>query len=350
MPIGTLSWKSLPAYTPETAISTGANFVAAIKTALQQSVYVDGSVRTAGSGVAWTATSLADGSLKCEPVGNALNLLVHFAANAQTSASTPMSFGEVKPSAGERVFSTIVLNPGSYTSATATPWGSDASTRVFGYAVATPIASAVSGASNGMNAASNYVRSIKIYESKDALLVMLDVYGVAASAAYGPMMLPLLYGGFLAPLTSDAADAETDGLLYGMTTHGGIGPSANWYNAYAPSFYTSTAFLGHSANGAGAAGSGVSGTHAGVFTPGLTTVRTFTISSRFSGGLTTLNNKLVKMPIYVGNSTNIFGRVREMTVYKNGLIGTVLRSDGEDKGHVVGMNPSSATDAILLGM
>ena len=345
----TLSWKSLPTYTPDASILTAVNLIAGIKAALQQTVYVDGSARAAGSGVAWTATSLADGSLKCEPVGNAHNLLVHFATQTQTSASTPMAFGETKPASGERVFGTIVMNPGTYTSLSATPWGTDPTTRVFGYCVASPVYSGTTGSTSGMGGLIS-VRAIKIYESKDALFVLLDAMLQSGASSYGPLMLPLLYGGFLAPLTGDAADAESDGVLYGMTTHGGVGQSPNWYNTYAPSFYSSTAFLGHSANGSATAASGVSGTHAGVLMPGTSTVRTFTISSRFANGLTTINQKLVKMPIYVGNSTNIFGRVREMTVYKNGLIGTVLRADGVDKGHIVGMNSSSATDAVLLAI
>ena len=354
MSVSALSWKSLPVYTPDTNIATGANLIAGIKSALQQTVYVDGTARTPGSNVAWSATSLADGSLKCEPVGNALGMLVHFVATAQTSASTPMSFGEVRPALGERVFSTVVLNPGSYTSASATPWGTDAATRVFGYAHASPAASAVSGANNGMNANSgttHLVRSIRVYESKDALLILLEAVVAAGVSAYGAYaMLPLLFGGFVAPVTSDAADAESGGLLYGMCTHGGTGNAGQYFYSYNTAFYSNTAFLGHSANGACSAANGVSGTHAGIFTPGSSTVRTFSISSRFLNGLTTLNNKLVKMPIYIGNSTNIFGRVREITVYKAGLVGTLLRSEGLDKGHIVGMAPSATTDSVLLSM
>jgi hypothetical protein len=351
MPIDTLTWKMLPVWSnaDSSLITTGAGLISAIKSALEQSTYVDGSARVPGSGVAWTATTLADGSLKCTPVSNAHNMLVHFVAQAQTGASMPMAFGETRGTGGERVYATMALNPGAYSLATtATPWGSGASTRVFGYAIASPCYNTLT---YGMNYSSvNTVSNIRIYESKDALLVMLgaNLRYASNNGSVVTSVIPLMFGGFIAPLTSDASDAESDGLIYGMTTHGGIGPEGATYTSFAHSFYTNPGFLGHSSN---ILASGVAaGTKAGVFIPGTSSVRTFNISARFTAGLTTFSNKIVKMPIYIGNSTNIFGRVREAYVYKTGLVGTLLRSEGQDRGFIVGMSPTNMTDAVLLGV
>jgi hypothetical protein len=329
-------------------MTTGAGLISGIRSALSQTNYVDNQARTPGSGIAWTAESLADGSLKCTPVSNAHNMLVHFAAQAQTSTSTPMAFGETRGAAGERVYTTMVLNPGAYSLATtATPWGSDFNTKVFGYVIASPFYNTNIGMSSSQN-----VSSIKIYESKDALLVLLTG-GVRHSSGYNATVtvtMPLMFGGFVEPLTDDLLDAESDGILYGMCTYGGVGVTGSNFRSLFSGFHTYSAFLSHSANGSLGCieGSTKSGSHAGIFRPGSSLTRTFAMSGRLNTGMQTLSNKLVKSPIYIGNSTYLYGRVRGMSFYKSGLANSVLNTNNQNIGFIVGFFPGGAYDALLL--
>jgi hypothetical protein len=362
MPVApALNWKQLPTYVPASVIDTGAGLLAAIKSILDSTTYIDGSSRTPGSGIAWQAASLADGSLKCTPgFANAFGQIVHLAKFSDTSASSVFSFGETRPTGGERVFANHILNPSAtYTAGGgATPFGTTGTntlpTRYFGY---TPISPGYNMTTYGMNSLTGgagkyqWVEQIRIFESQDAFLVHFWSSLSFGASSY-PCGMMHLFGGFMAPVTADAGDAESDGILYGIVTSGqGDTANATTYAAYNNYFLanSTTSFMTHNA--------GVMKSHAGVFVPGTSTIRTmdkFPKMNLTAGAgamsLTTFSNKLAKMPLYAVGENGFIGRYREMTIFKQGLMGALLRSGGVDRGYLFGAHITSVADCILLSM
>jgi len=362
MPVApTLNWKQLPTYVASPVLDTGAGLLAAIKSVLDSTTYIDGSPRTPGSGIAWQATTLSDGSLKCTPgFSNAFGQVVHLAKQADTSASSVFSFGETRPTGGERVFANLILNPSAtYTAGGgASPFGTTGAnalpTRYFGY---TPISPGYNMTTNGMNSTLGgagrlqWVEQIRIFESQDAFKIHFWASLSHAATSYLCGMMHL-FGGFMAPVTSDASDAETDGILYGIVTSGqGDTASGYTYSNYNNYFLanSTTSFLTHNA--------GAMKGHAGVFVPGTSTIRTmdkFPKMNLTAGAgaisLTTFNNKLAKMPIYAIGESGFVGRYREMTIFKQGLMGSLLRSGGVDRGYLFGAHITQVADCVLLSM
>lgn len=356
MPASTLSWKALPTIKVETLSDVG--YIAALKTLFDSAKYADGSTRT-GTSTAWTTTTLGDGSLRCTAPSNPLGLIAHFVP-ASLGASLPKSFGEATASATTgKVYGTIVLNPGTYASNTATPWG--ASARCFGYChmapmwTATPSNNPSSTVINGANINGFTSMEVRAWETKDAIVIH-----VWPNTGYGVIYV---LGGWLAPdsSASDAENAESDGVLYGIMTSGnGSFIPHNYPNFYNWShdtlnyggYSTVASFMCNVVDTSLTSAQIAIHPHCGVFSPGSSSVIQVNRMGAFRVGATTSfvtpSQKLIKIPILFSSSTNFMGRAREMFMFEKSINGLVLRSGGSggtDQGYIVSLSNSGTTMA-----
>lgn len=355
MPPNALTWKALSPVTVATPLTEG-NFLTALKALFDQSKYADGSTRT-GTTTAWTTEALTDGSFKCMAPGGShpLGLILHFAVGTGNT-SLPKSFSELI-SAGS-VYGTLVLNPGTYSANTATPWGTTANTapvRCFGYCQMSPYDSTF----NAITALTSV--SIRMWESADAVVIHTWSNGTTGTLS--------VLGGWMVPDVSatGAGDAESDGVIYGIATSGMAGgPTTNSafhantgdINAAFPTAVTAAnvAFLNNNTTGTASTKARASVPHCGVFVPGTAEVA---FINRFGGfnsssiQLASISRKLVKMPIQFTSLNNYVGRAREIWAFPKALNGLTLRtggSGGADKAYVVSFSNSGTTDSILLSI
>lgn len=146
-------------------------------------------------------------------------------------------------------------------------------------------------------------------------------------------------GGWIDPETGDAADAETDGRLYGAST---VGPSAmpnDWL--------LQTASNGMMLFDGG--GSNVS--HSYTYTPGSSTGvvcnRVFN-SNASTLSLTTRTGKFPRLTYFMSNSANWAGRLREVQVVRDGLSQQTFSTGATINGFTLGYNPNLTGDCLLL--
>lgn len=365
-----LAWKALP--TVNVATMSDVGYIAALKNLFDQPNYADGTART-GSPTAWTTSTLSDGSLKCTAPSNPLGLIAHFIP-ASLTANNPKSFGEPQPATTTgKVLGTIVLNPGTYTSNNANTWG--ASSRCFGYCQMAPLnITAQNPTSSNLSTGliSTYTSiAIRAWESADAVVIH-----VMPSTGVGAIYV---LGGWIAPdiSASESADAETDGVLYGIMTSGNSGSYLNNFNL---TFYTYNYDVSPWINGTGTYAFTTNGwnnaitsiarvvhPHCGVFQPGTSNVveinrmGSFKIAGSDVYGanyilpqqFVTISQKFIKIPLYFQSSTNFIGRAREMWMFRRSVNGLVLRSGGsggQDKGHIVSFSNTASGDAFLLSV
>lgn len=360
-----LSWKPLKSVNVTTMSDVG--YITALKSLFDATTYADGSSRS-GSPTAWTTSTLSDGSLKLTATSHPLGLIAHFVP-ASLAGSFPKSFGETIYGTAGKVLGTIVLNPGSYDSATpATPWG--ASARCFGYCHMSPVKITPTGTAtlnqyavvptdaeintSGISAGNFTSLKIKAWESADALVIQVSANTDRASV--------YVLGGWLAPVEAIAepADSETDGVLYGIITSGNnvaanngtIYSAIQYWNSQFTSFGVDNATLPSTAynyndytsfmHNSLYRASGYTTNmrlvhpHCGVFMPGTTSV----IIANKQGGIRTTSNadfnragfsyvqygpdatrlntssgNLIKMPLLFQSPDYFLGRAREMFAY-----------------------------------
>lgn len=381
MPTSALSWKSLPSVTVTTM--TGAGYIAGLKQVFDSVTYADGSQRM--SGTKWTtSTQAVDGSLVLTAPNNPHGLIAHF-VNNNFCANKPKSFSETRTNTGSgKVLGTIVLNPGTYASNTATPWGTTANgkaVRCFGYCHMSPVYIASqtptsSDLSNGGLGENTEITSVKVqaWESVDAIVIHVTTFKgttVGRTAIY-------VLGGWLAPdITAEGPeDAESDGVLYGVMTSGNCATWSYTRNEFiyyfsldvSPWNYQACTFTGNIYNPP----TGITTAqrliypHCGVFLPGTSNVIEVNRMGCYKpAGLersanylkstkyTTISSKIPKYPMYFQSSDNFMGRAREMWMFGRSKHGLVLKSGGPSgqlKGHIISFNSVTAWDAFILSV
>jgi hypothetical protein len=354
MPNSALTWKALNAVTLSNLTESG--YIAAVKSALDSTAYKNGNARTPGSGVAWTATSLGDSSIKCVPVANVsrLSQLVHFAP-ATGNGSFPIAFGEAIT--GSRVYANLVLNPsGTYTGNNANPFGTtnnSADVRQVKYFQVSPDIGETAGLGLNTSTGVKYCQ-LRIWESQDALIVHTwfssNVNGTSAVGFIN------IYGGWIEPDISagGSSDAETDGLLYGIATSGCYSvdlalDSALYYHNSATNFlnYNTAAATTTAAR---------KNARCVVFEPNSSNLWQLTRAGRIDTAtqqFSTKSKKLAKIPIYFSSSDYFVGRAREIWAYRRVMNGLTLRSGGSggtDVAWLISNSNVNACDSLILAM
>ena len=236
MSLPALNWKPLP--TVNVAVNTAAGLRDAIIAALSSSTYLDGSIRTPGAGVAWTASLLSNNVVKCVPAGpNPMNLQA-LLGTGYTSYNQAMAHGATQMTstlANQYLAVSLALDGDYLTDNVVNPVAGSGRFYGWGYASRSTTGSQGSPFS-----------SVRLIESADVLCVQV----VHADG----IIMPAFMGAIVDPETGAAADAEVDGNLYGVITPG------SGFNGTTDAYFhnSTTGYLGNS---------GGSNTAAGVFKP-----------------------------------------------------------------------------------
>ena len=159
------------------------------------------------------------------------------------------------------------------------------------------------------------------------------------SGATGQNNVGSVGGAWIDPETGDAADAETDGRLYGASTVGPITMPPDW-------------LLQTSSNGMMLFdGGGANTPHSYSYTPGTAGV---VICTRvFNSNASTLNlvtrtGKYPRINYFMGNPANWAGRLREVQVVRDGLSQQTFSTGATINGFTFGNNPNILGDCLLL--
>jgi len=174
--------------------------------------------------------------------------------------------------------------------------------------------------------------TITIFESEETVQIGVGV--ATAGALHGAGA-----GAIIDPDTGDAADAETDGRVYGLWTSGSNILSNMLTNA------ATNTFMNH--------GTSSGGSHFVTFAPGTGTIvpsaRENFYFSITAAQRTTRAGKFPGTPLYVTSTSNWVGRVREIRVIRPAIFGQRLdTTPGTIKGYVYAQSTSTNGDAVLL--
>jgi hypothetical protein len=254
MSLSPLAWRYVGAQ------AFGAATVAAVLDALYTLgtavTYADATTRTPGSGSAWTWSRYQNASVTeacyATPPTETLGLRVILAGAASLPSPSPTM--ATPDAAGANVLNcNIVKNAGSFASwNAASPFTSG---QTFGYWRVWATAAGVG--------------TVRLYEGTEAVLVLIET---ASAATYGAIL-----GAILDSESTDlVSDSESDGKLYGIITSG---TSANISGV----IHTTSQFLDHSTT--------TSQHHAGIFTPGGSTLLTMNRRIQANVAMTTTGLK-----------------------------------------------------------
>lgn len=321
MSLSPLAWRYVGAQ------AFGAATVAAVLDALYTLgtavTYADATTRTPGSGSAWTWSRYQNASVTeacyATPPTVTLGLRVILAGAASLPSPSPTM--ATPDAAGANVLNcNIVKNAGSFNA-----WNAAApftSGQTFGYWRVWATAAGVG--------------TVRLYEGTEAVLVLIET---ASASQYGAIL-----GAILDSESTDVvSDSESDGKVYGIITSG---TSAN----ISGTIHTTTQFLDHSTT--------ASLHHAGIFTPGGSTL--LTMSRRAPAnvamtttGLKTRSGRFVRAPYDYRASAAApndvaLGRLREISMFSDGKTGTKLTSGGTTIGYLVGGSSSTDVDVVIL--
>lgn len=327
MTLPALTWKALPEFSVSSTNDKN-TFVTTIRNALTGTVYSDGSVRTPGSGVAWSSSVAADGIVVCTPVSSSMGLQAIFKSSNSVQSSQAYALGS-GAAYGYFTFASMILN-GTY-SATNVASPVSAGGRFFGWV--------------DQVALNPYVfTSVKIYESQDALCIVTNVTHAGALVS-----VPFLIGGFIDPESTSNPDGETDGKIYAICSPGDIQSGVGYWHPQFMRSYTNM-FLG-------GPGSGVLYAKAGYFLPGSSSVSTmrriglhnFTQTGTSSSSTNkNLNSKYVLIPIFSSSASYFVGRFREIYPGPQAVNGQILKSGATEIGFLVGFARDRNDDTIIL--
>lgn len=171
-----------------------------------------------------------------------------------------------------------------------------------------------------------------VYETEETIDI---VYGVGtAGAVYGAGA-----GAMVDPESSDAADAESDGRIYGMWTGGN--PALASMLAAAGNF---AQYLIHSTS--------INFGHFMLWRPGTSTIDTANRTTSWAGittaNTTTRGGKFPGQPIWVTTAVAWGGRVRNRYVIRPGLCNQKLVDGTTSEGYALAQNTTTTGDTVLM--
>lgn len=326
MSLEALNWKQLPVQSGMTALVP--NVIDAINTAFSSNVYLDGSSRVTGSGIAWTPVIEKQGAnteaCYFTPPSSSLGQKIIVAGSSRTGLTPTM--GSPDTYAANFLHASLSKNvgTGSYSSWTnASPFSAG---NFFGYWKIW---------STSMGGAS----SIRCFESTDGIAIFINC---ATDTVTG-----FVAGGIIDCETNNTtADSETDNKVYGIittganTTNGKFSSTSNTLNNN-PSFGYHGALNGYA--------------HSGIFIPNQATLTFIQKANYFavsdSTTLFTKSANLVKLPIFMSyNATpfNFIGRLREIWYIRDAVFGNSVTDGATVNGYLISGGTSTAADAIMF--
>ena len=321
MSLSPLAWRYVGAQ------AFGAATVAAVLDALYTLgtavTYADATTRTPGSGSAWTWSRYQNASVTeacyATPPTVTLGLRVILAGAASLPSPSP-TMASPDAAAANVLNVNVIKNASSFNAwNAASPFTSG---QTFGY---WRVWATAAGAG-----------TVRLYEGTEAVVVLIET---ASASQYGAIL-----GAILDSESTDlVSDSESDGKLYGIITSGTAANISGTMN-------TSSQFLDHSTT--------ASNHHAGIFTPGGSTLlpmnRRFQASAFMTTtGLKTRAGRFVRAP-YDYRATAAapndvaLGRLREISMFSDGKTATRLTSGGTTIGYLVGGSSSTDVDVVIL--
>ena len=321
MSLPVLNWKALPLVT-----LTSGTIDAVIKgiyDAFTSSIYIDGSPRVTGSASAWTfAQELSGSTIEAvwgiAPTGS-LNQRVILAGSSRTV--TPQLAAPDTVYAPATLYTSVAKNASTFTTWNgAAPFSSGS---FFGY-WKTWVTS------------SGTPQIVRCLESQEAIAVFIQ--NTTANSVYGSIA-----GAILDPESTDVAiDSETDNRLYGVVTTG-----INTVMNIGHTTTSTTVMFSH--------GTSTGQNHIGVFTPATGSIKTITKNTTLGTidveELTSRSGRLIKMPItakYVVAPLNFTGRLREIWMFRDAIIGNTVTNGATVNGYIIGGNTSTIADCVLF--
>jgi hypothetical protein len=322
MSLSPLAWR----YVGEQAFASAT--VAAVLDALYTLgtavTYADATTRTPGSGSAWTWSRYQNASVTeacyATPPTETLGLRVILAGAASLPSPSP-TMATPDAAAINILNVNVIKNAGSFNAwNAASPFTSG---QTFGYWRVWATAAGVG--------------KVRLYEGTEAVLVLIET--AATGATYGAIL-----GAILDSESTDVvSDSESDGKVYGIITSG---TSAN----ISGTMHTTAQFLNHSTS--------ASFHHAGIFSPGQSTLLTMNLRTEASAAITTTalktrSGRYVRAPLDYRSTAAApndvaLGRLREISMFSDGKTGTKLTSGGTTIGYLVGGSSSTDVDVVFL--
>jgi hypothetical protein len=322
MSLPVLNWKALPLVTLTS--STIDAVIQGIYNAFTSSTYIDGSPRVSGSASAWTfAQELSGSTIEAvwgiAPTGS-LNQRVILAGSSRTGLTPQLATPDTLY-APATLYTSVAKNASTFTT-----WNGVApftSGSFFGY-WKTWVTS------------SGTPQTVRCLESEEAIAVFIQ--NTTANNVYGSIA-----GAILDPESTDTSiDSETDNRLYGIVTTG-----TSIMTIVNNDASTVTNMFSH--------GVSQNNNHMGIFTPATGSIRTVTkniaLGTITTEELTSRSGRLIKIPIttkYVVAPTNFAGRLREVWIFRDSIIGNTVTNGAIVNGYIIGNNTSTIADCVLF--
>lgn len=321
MSLSPLAWRYVGAQA--FASATVAAVLDALYTLGTATTYADATTRTVGSGSAWTWSRYQNAGTTeacyATPPTATLGLRVILAGAASLPSPSP-TMAAPDAAAINVLNVNVIKNAGSFNAwNAASPFTSG---QTFGYW--------------RMWASAAGVGTVRLYEGTEAVIVLVEM---ASAATYGAILGALLDS----ESTDVTLDSESDGKLYGIITSG-------TQSNISGTMHTTAQFLNHSTS--------ASFHHAGVFSPGQSTLLTMNLRNEASAGMTTTglktrSGRFVRGPLDYRSpaappNDGALGRLREISMFCDGKTGTKLTSGGTTIGYLVGGSSSTDVDVVFL--
>jgi len=317
MALAQLHWRKLAVKTP---VDNDVEAVLdAIADAFDDTTYYDGATRT-GQATEWAFTKETDTvtvaiyATPPDPVVGDMRVII---GGVESGAPTPQM--DIDTFGVEYLLAGVAKTPGAFTAwdAATTPFTSG---NFFGY---NKVCATLS---------TKTVSEVHCYESEEAIVVALRFTDESVSM--------MAAGALVDPGSTDALDAETSGRLYSCMVSG---------NSVLPTTFWSTgagAFPGHT----GSANS----PHHQCYVPGAGTKRPldrlvpFIPAAMTATLLTTHGGVKAAIPVFMQGNSRYMGRLREMYLWHDTILGTVFQASGVDIGYGLASHGASATDSLFL--
>lgn len=325
------TWKYVGSQTPAGALVS--DVLDAIYTLGIKATYYDASARTAGAGVAGTwARKQVTGTTEavyCNPASNSHTVRWIFAGSASARSPTMISSPADTWATGTVLFG--FSRSGSTLNATGNGWDQ---------ALPFDTGSAFSGYARAL--ASTFVSTlakVHLWECGDGFVVVF-----ATASAVIQTFACVLDPGVTNATSPLSAETTNDG-RYAWRVNGNT--TADSTSSWTTTTGTSQVFFAHSV--------GANQPHTFVVNIGLATLTAAerTLSAMSASDSTTQVNAdgdAVFMPVYLGADGGgmFFGRLPEMTVGPDAIVGQVASASGVNKAYAASTSPSTAADTIWL--
>ncbi len=304
--------------------STAQNCLKALDTAFNSNTYADGTLRSVGTGSAWTPTSFLSSSntvaVSLAPVSSSLSHRIIYAGGqtANISPSPTMIGSDVNSTSNNRLIFGLAKNTvnGTYVNwSNSNPYTSGSFTGYLGFANA--------GTTSFIHA----------YESQDTVMVIAELNTNQVQIS--------LAGAAIDPETTTAGNAESDGKIYGVFSSD--------YLSFASVINGGTSgqqtFLSYGGVTAGMAKSYI-------FNFGSSAIL-LTTRHVVPYNATTFKNttgEFIRQDIYmeVANGGTFYGRLREIVMFPVNLSFTKFTVSNIVNGFIVGAASNATSQCILL--